>query len=169
MPTEAGFILSHPPGGVAHFLSNLTSGIGGTPFQFTTAYATLRSEVPQDSNLVGVIDIPAYTNRNPGSGVGAFSAPTMTVVIQAVRGSPTQADSAWFDVASFHTIRPRVPAGSTGAGTPANPIFSNRYIAHFQTVFTNVRFSGQFQGSFADFSRAYMAIHAGTRRSRELD
>lgn len=167
MPTESGYVLTHPVGGPVHYLSNFTDMRNGIPFRFTTGYATLKSEVPADSNLVGLVDIPAFTNV---SGQGAsLSMPVMTLVVQAVVGDPTAADSSWFDIASFGTIRPHVPAGSTGVGTPANPIFSNRYRRAFQTEYTNVRFSGQFYGPFANYSRVYMAIHAGTRRSRERD
>jgi hypothetical protein len=168
MPTESGFVLTHPVGGPVHYLSNLTDMRDGVPFRFTTGYATVKSEVPADGNLVGVVDIVAFTNRKPGAGV-SVSMPTMTVVVQAIKGDPTQADAAWFDIATFNTIRPFVPLSSTGVNTPANPIFSNRYRRAFQAEYSNYRFSGQFVGPYPDFSRVYMAIHAGTRRSREQD
>lgn len=167
MPTESGFVLTHPVGGPVHYLSNVTDMRDGVPFRFTTGYATLKSEVPSDSTLVGVVDIVAYTNRRVGAGVSVSMA-TMTLVVQAAIGDPTQADSAWFDIATFPTIRPFVPLSSTGANTPQNPVFSNRYRLGIQTPYTNLRFSGQFHGPNPDFSRTYMAIHPGTRRSREL-
>lgn len=164
MPTERGFVLRSNV-----YLSNLTDMRDGVPFKFTTPYATLRSHVPMDSNLVMVVDIPAYTNRRPGAATVSVTQGTLTGVVQAVRGDPAQADGAWFDIAAFHTIKPFVPAGSTGAGTPANPVYSNRYRVAFQTPFTNVRFSGQAFGPNFDFSNIYIAVHPGTRRGRELD
>ena len=167
MPTELGYVLTHPDGGPVHYLSNLTDMRDGVAFRFTTAYARTPSEVPADANLVGVIDIPAYTSRRPGAATVSVSLAVMTVVVQGVVGDPTPADSAWVDVATFPTIRPHIPAGSNGSGDVNNPIYSNRYRRAFQAEYSSYRFSGQFHGPNPDYSRVYMAIHAGTRRSRE--
>jgi hypothetical protein len=167
MPTELGYVLTHPVGGPPHFLSHLTDMRDGVAFRFTTAYARTPSEIPADANLVGVIDIPAFTNRRPGATAMSLSLAVMTVVIQGVVGDPTQADSAWQDVATFPTIRPHIPLSSDGSGSLAHPIYSNRYRRAFQAEYSSYRFSGQFHGPNPDYSRVYMAIHAGSRRSRE--
>lgn len=161
MPADSNLILTRNV-----FLSNLTDMRDGVPLNFTTPSVNI-GQVAVDGNLVARIFIPAFTNRNPGSGVGAYTRPTMSAVVQVAEGSPAVAGN-WKDLMWFKQIRPQVFSGD-GSGTPSNMLFSREYIVRFNTDKSNVRISGQYIGSFPDFSAVQMDIHAGIRRPRELD
>lgn len=150
------------------FLSNLTDMRDGAAILFTTPAVNLSFlGVPPGTQMVAELFIPAVTNRNPGSGVGAYSAATMAAVLQGCGGN-TATEANWIDVASLvsvganRTIRVHVPSG-TGAGTTANPIYSNRAVARFHAHYTNYRLSGSYLGSFPDFSAVTAAIKLGAR------
>lgn len=153
------------------FLSNLSTMIDGVPANFTTPRVVVgqNAGLPLSPNMVARLFIPAFTNRSPGSGVGAFTRPIMTAVVQGNAGDPATA-GGWVDVASLYSqkgsraIRPHVALSSTGAGGPRNPIFSNVAVARFAGgEYTNYRISGQYLGSFPDFSAVVADLRLGHR------
>jgi hypothetical protein len=88
-------------------------------------------------------------------------------MLQGSGGDPTT-EATWQDVGLLHSIggvnymQPHVPVGSTGAGTPENPVRSNRAIIRFVSKYTNYRLSIQYYGSFFDASRplGYLGLGA---------
>lgn len=162
MPIQASLIMTRNV-----LLSNLSTFLDG-PLIRTTPYVSVGGlGVPAGSPAVAVLFIPAYTNRNPASGVGIYSAPLITTMLQGSGGDPT-VEATWQDVGLLHSIggvnymRPLVPVGSTGEGTPENPIRSNRAIIRFVSKYTNYRLSIQFKGDYFDASRplAYIGLGA---------
>lgn len=152
------------------FLSNLTDMRDGAPLNFTTPRVNIGGVgMALSPEMTVRFFIPAFTNRSPGSGVGAYTRPIMTAVVQGAGGNPAT-EANWVDVASLYSqrgstraIRPHVAISSTGAGGPTNPIFSNVAVARFVAPFTNIRISGQFIGSFPDFSAVFADLRIGHR------
>lgn len=148
------------------FLSNLTDMRDGVYLIFTTPSVNLSYlGIPVGTPMVAEFDIPSYTNRSPGSGVGAYTAPTLYVRAQGNGGNPAT-EANWIDIATLISvggtavIRPHIPFG-TGAGTTQNPLYSNRAVARFATPFTNYRLIGSYLGSFPDFSAVTGALKLG--------
>lgn len=150
--------------------SYLTDMRDGVPTNFTTPSINVGKTGFQKGEEALVFDIffPAVTNRNPGSGVGAYTRPYITGIFQHARGNPAT-EANWRDVGVMKLMRPHVPVGSTGAGSASNPIFSNRYRFALQTDRSQVRFSAQVLGSWPDLSMVYVAAVSGIRRSSEMD
>lgn len=113
-------------------------------------------------SLVAKIVIPAVTNYNPATpGVGAYSAPYLSAVLQVNGGNPAT-EANWRNLTWFRLLRPHVPAG-TGAGTPSNPIYSSIAIVRFNCLESNVRLSGTVLGSYVNLSNLYAAVFKGDR------
>tara|TARA_Y100000310_G_scaffold53151_1_gene48749 strand:+ start:346 stop:849 length:504 start_codon:yes stop_codon:yes gene_type:complete len=164
MPGDTGRIFTE-----GHILSSLSDFRDGNAQTITTPALTDVTPVRYDANLLAEIVFGSFTNRQPQAtaGVGAYTAPTMEATIQGAIGNPAT-EANWSNVASFGLIRPHVPSG-TGAGTPANPIFSNRYQARFQHgVYTNWRVRATFTGSYPDFGNMQARLLAGGHRAREF-
>lgn len=167
MPADANLIFTS---GV--FLSNLSDMRDGVPANFTTPRVVVGANagLPFNPGMVARLFIPAFTNRSPGSGVGAFTRAIMTAVLQGNPGDPATA-AGWVDVASFYSqrgsraIQPHVALSSTGQGGPRNPIFSNVAVtpALGRVPYTNLRISGQYLGSFPDFSAVQADLRVGHR------
>lgn len=166
MPAASESILTS-----GHFLSSLTDMRDGAGVLFTTPSINVGT-MGFRANRTLVLDlfIPAFTNRSPGSGVGIYTRPFMTVAIQHADGNPAT-EANWQTIVWSKTIRPHVPAGSTGTGGGglSTAIFSNRYRIGFQTDKSQVRLSGTYLGSFPDFSQFYAAIVPAIARQHELD
>ncbi len=167
MPASSESVLTS-----GHILSNMSTMVDGVALSFTTPSIGIGALGFKMGGRPLVLDvfIPAFTTRNPATpGVGAYSRPYMTVVVQVARGNPAT-EANWRDFVILPQIRPLVPSGSTGAGTAANPVLSNRYRVAFQVGSeSNIRLSGQYLGSFPDFSQFYVAIVPGILKSAELD
>lgn len=167
MPADTNLILTS-----GHLLRNLTGMMDGVPIRFTTPSVNVGSGGTPDGQTLAVrVFIPAFTNVSNAVGagaVGAFTRPYMTVVLQEADGNPAT-EANWKDLLSFGMIRPHVPTGSTGAGTPSNPVYSNVYVRRFHTIRSQVRLSGMYIGSNPDFSFFHAAVYVGERRYRELD
>jgi len=119
--------------------------------------------------LVFEVFFPAVTNVNPITpGVGAYSAPNLTGIFQVNGGNPAT-EANWRDVGIMKRMYPFVPSGSTGAGTAANPVFSNRYRFALQTDRSQVRFKLEALGSYLNLSMVYVAAVSGARRTSEMD
>jgi len=163
MPGDTGRVFTD---GV--ILSSLSDFRDNVVVTITTPALTDVTPGRYDSNLLAEVVFGSYTNRNPASGVGIYTAPTMEGTVQGAVGDPTT-EANWGNVASFGLIRPHVPSGSTGANTPANPIFSNRYQARFQHgVYTNWRLRFTYTGSYPDFGNFQGRLLAGGWRAREV-
>lgn len=165
MPADANLIFTS---GV--FLSNLTDMRDGAVANFTTPRVNIGAVgMALSPEMTVRLFIPAFTNRNPGSGVGAFTRPIMTAVVQGNGGNPAT-EANWVDVASLHSlrgstraIRPHVALSSDGTGGPRNPVYSNIALARFVAPYTNYRISGQYQGSYPDFSAVQADLRFGHR------
>ena len=166
MPADANLIFTQ---GV--FLSNLSDMRDGAIVNFTTPRVNIGAVgMALSPPMTARLFIPAFTNRSPGSGVGAFTRPTMTAVVQGAGGNPAT-EANWVDVISLYSqrgstraIRPHVALSSDGSGGPTNPIFSNVAVARWAgTPYTNYRISGQYQGSFPDFSAVFADLRFGHR------
>ena len=161
MPADTNLIFSS-----GHIWSYLTDMRDGATVNFTTPALTLGTcGIPPGSLMVARLFIPAYTTRSPGAGVG-FSRPFITAVVQGAEGAPAT-EANWQDVAYLRSIHPNncirvhVPTGSTGEGTPANPIYSNVAIARFQGAYTNYRLSVQVIASWPDLSAVTATLRVG--------
>lgn len=166
MPAASESVLT-----AGHFLSNLTDMRDGVAQRFTTPSVNIGGVGYRASRaLVLDVFIPAYTNRSPGSGVGAYTRPFLTIGLQDAQGDPTT-EANWRDLGWLKLIRPHVPAQSTGAGgtSLSSAIFSNRYRFGFQTDRSQVRLTGQYLGSFPDFSQFFAAIVPAILRGTEMD
>ncbi len=167
MPADANLIFTS---GV--FLSNLSDMRDGVPANFTTPSVSIgKVGLALSPPMVARLFIPAFTNRSPGSGVGAYTRPIMTAVVQGNAGDPATA-AGWVDVISMYSqkgsraIRPHVALSSTGQGGVRNPIFSNVALARFAGAeYTNYRISGQYLGSFPDFSAVQADLRMGHRNN----
>ena len=166
MPADANLIFTS---GV--FLSNLSDMRDGAPQRFTTPAVNIGSVgLALSPPMVARLFIPAFTNRSPGSGVGVYTRPIMTAVVQGAGGNPAT-EANWVDVASLYSqrgstraIRPHVALSSDGSGGTTNPIFSNVAVARFAgSPYTNYRISGQYLGSFPDFSAVFADLRMGHR------
>lgn len=150
------------------FASDMRDGL---PVNYTTPSINVGSLGFQKGEEALVFDLffPAATNVNAGTpGVGVYSGAVLTGIFQHARGNPAT-EANWRDVGVMKRMRVHVPSGSTGAGTIANPVFSNRYRFALQTDRSQVRFSLQALGSFHDLSMVRVAAVSGLRRQSEMD
>lgn len=167
MPAASDSVLTS-----GHILSYLTDMRDGQAVSFTTPSVNVGTPgFRAGRTLVLDVFIPAMTTRNPATpGVGVYTRPYMTLVLQEASGNPAT-EANWRDLLWLKQIRPHVPATSTGAGGGglSTALFSNRFRVGFQTDKSQVRLSGSVIGSFPDFSGFYAAIVPAIRRSHELD
>lgn len=154
-----------------HFLSNLSDMRDGVAQRFTTPSINIGGPGYRASRaLILDVFVPAMTTRSPGSGVGVYTRPYLTIGLQDANGDPT-VEANWRDLGWIKLIRPHVPPTSTGAGgtSLSSAIFSNRFRFGFQTDRSQVRLTGQFLGSFPDFSQFFAAVVPAILRGHELD
>jgi hypothetical protein len=168
MPASSESILTS--GHILSYLTDMRDGVGAS---FTTPSVNIGGQgFRANRPLVLDVFIPAMTTRNPATpGVGVYTRPYMSLVIQENGGNPAT-EAGWRDVTWVKQIRPHVPAGSTGSGAAgglSTAVFSNRFRIGFQSDKSNIRLSGSVLGSFADFSQFYAAIVPAIGRQHELD
>lgn len=158
MPAQSELILTQ-----GRNFSYLTTGVG-TGIMFTTPSVNLQGPGGgAGGSLVCKIVVPAFTNADPTTpGVGAFSTPLIQAVLQVAGGNPAT-EANWRNLVTFRDLSPFVPAGSTGAGTPSNPIYSNTAIVRFNCIESNVRLTGRVHASFGNFSHLFVAVYKGDR------
>ncbi|HYE58564.1 MAG TPA: hypothetical protein VD948_08665 [Rhodothermales bacterium] len=160
MPADNSLILTQNR--AFSYFTDMRDGVGNI---WTTPSVNLQGPGGGTGALVMRLYFPSFTNATPA---GSFRAAYLTAVVQVCGGDPAT-EANWRDLTYFRRMRPHVPTGSTGAGTPQNPVYSNEYIVRFNCDETNVRLSGTVLGSFPNFSHLHVAVYKGARRGRELD
>lgn len=148
-------------------VSNWSTMIDGAALAVvTTPSVVFPGGIGGDRQMAVEVFVPAFTNSN----VGVTTTPIMTIALQGALGAPTT-EANWTDVLAFPQLRPFVPGnsaagGSTGAGTPANPLLSNRVVRRLAgpLPYTNYRLSFHYRGSRPQFFSFYAALRAGVRQ-----